>query len=37
MASELKQREAIARGEWDRSWVPGAVSLVHVEQEAYSA
>lgn len=37
MASELKQREAIARGEWDRSWVAGAVSLVHVEQEAYSA
>lgn len=37
MASELKQREAIARGEWDRSWVAGAVSLVHGEQEAYSA
>jgi regulator of RNase E activity RraA len=37
MASENKQREAIARGEWDRSWVEGAVSLVHVEQEAYSA
>lgn len=37
MESEIKQREAIARGEWDRSWVEGAVSLVQVEQEAYSA
>lgn len=37
MASENEQRKAIARGEWDRSWVTGAVSLVRVEQEAYSA
>ena len=37
MASEIQQREAIARGEWDRSWVEGAVSLVPVEQEAFSA
>jgi regulator of RNase E activity RraA len=37
MASEIRQREAIARGEWDRSWVAGAVNLVHVEQDAFSA
>lgn len=36
MASEIKQREAIARGAWDRSWIQGAVSLVHVEQESFS-
>lgn len=37
MASEEEQRKAISRGTWDRSWVPAAVSLVQVEQGAYSA
>ena len=37
MASEIRQREAIARGEWDRGWVADAVNLVQVEQDAFSA
>lgn len=36
MASEINQREAIARGEWDRTWIKSAVSLVHMDQESYS-
>lgn len=35
-ASEAKQREAIGRGEWDRSWIEGVINLVAVE-EAHSA
>ncbi|TLP77523.1 RraA family protein [Nesterenkonia sphaerica] len=31
VTSEARQREAISRGEWDRSWIEAAVSLVPVE------
>ncbi|OSM42339.1 RraA family protein [Nesterenkonia sp. PF2B19] len=36
-ASEAKQREAIGRGEWDRSWIQDAINLVHVQEAAHSA
>lgn len=36
MASEIKQREAIARGQWDRSWIQKTATLVRVEEESYS-
>ncbi|PRZ11755.1 RraA family protein [Nesterenkonia sandarakina] len=37
VASEAKQREAISRGEWDRSWIDAAISLVPTENESHSA
>lgn len=36
-ASEAEQREAIGRGEWDRSWIEGLVHLVEVEEAEHSA
>lgn len=37
VAKEEKQREAIGRGEWDRSWIADAITLVPVEEAAHSA
>lgn len=37
VVAETGQRDAIARGEWDRSWLKSAVSLVPTDQATYSA